>query len=49
MEKCWVEEIYLLMFAARELVQDYLGFSPFKFIVGYTVRGLLKLLKEIFL
>ena len=40
------EGIHLLVFAARDAVQEYLGFSPFELVFGHTVRGLLKLLKE---
>ena len=48
-EKDWDEGIPLLLFAARESVQDSLGFSPFDLVFGHTVRGPLKLLKEKFL
>ena len=34
------------MFAARESVQEYLGFSPFDLVFGHHVRGPPKLLKE---
>ena len=34
------------MFAARESVQESLGFSPFNLVFGHLVRGPLKLLKE---
>ncbi|KAJ8047941.1 hypothetical protein HOLleu_00063 [Holothuria leucospilota] len=34
------------MFAARESIQESLGFSPFELVFGHTVRGPLKLLKE---
>ena len=34
------------MFAAREAVQESLGFSPFELVFGHSVRGPLKLLKE---
>ena len=37
------------MFAARESVQESLGFSPFELVFGHTVRGPLKLLKEKFI
>ena len=36
----------MLLFAAREAVQESLGFSPFELVFGHTVRGPLKLLKE---
>ena len=42
----WNQGIHLLLFAAREAVQESLGFSPFKLVFGCTVRGPLKLLKE---
>lgn len=35
-----------MLFAAREAVQDSLGFSPAQLVFGHNVRGLLKLLKE---
>ena len=38
--------IHLLLFAARESVQESVGFSPFELVFGHTVRGSLKLLKE---
>ena len=45
-EKDWDEGVPLLLFAAREAVQESLGFSPFELVFGHTVRGPLKLLKE---
>ena len=45
-EKDWDEGIHLLMFAARESVQETLGFSPFELVFGHVVRGPLKMLKE---
>ena len=48
-EKDWDEGIHLLLFAVRESVQESLGFSPFEFVFGHSVRGPLKLLKEKFL
>jgi len=48
-DRNWDEGIPLLMFAAREAVQESLGFSPFELVFGHTVRGPLKLLKEKFL
>ena len=42
----WDEGIHMLLFAARESVQESLGFSPFELVFGHTVRGPLKLLKE---
>ena len=48
-EKDWDAGIHLLLFAVRESVQESLGFSPFELVVGHTVRGPLKLMKEKFL
>ena len=45
-ERDWNEGIHLLLFAARESVQESLRFSPFELVFGHTVRGPLKLLKE---
>lgn len=45
-EKYWDEGVHLVLFAAREAVQESLGFSPFELVFGLTVRGPLKLLKE---
>ena len=42
----WDESIHLLLFAARESVQESLGFSPFELVFGHVVRGPLKLIKE---
>ena len=39
----------MVLFAARESIQDALGFSPFELVSGRTVRGPLKLLKEAWL
>ena len=47
-EKDWDEGIHLLLFAVRESVQESLGFSPFELVLGHTVRGPLKFLKENF-
>ena len=44
--KDWDEGIHLLMFAARESLQETLGFSPFELVFGHVVRGPLKMLKE---
>ena len=48
-ERDWDRGIHLLLFAARESIQESLGFSPFELVLGHTVRGPLKLLKEKFL
>ena len=45
-ERDWDEGIPFMLFAAREAVQESLGFSPFELVFGRTVRGPLKLLKE---
>ena len=45
-EKGWDDGIHLLLFAARESVQESLGFSPFELVFGHRVRGPLMLLKE---
>ena len=42
----WDQGIHLLLFTAREAVQESLEFSPFELVFGCTVRGPLKLLKE---
>lgn len=39
-------ETPLLLFAATEVTQESLGFSPAELLFGHTVRGPLKLLKE---
>jgi hypothetical protein len=44
--KDWDDGIHLLLFAARESVQESLGFSPFQLVFGHAVRGSLKLFKE---
>ena len=46
-EKDWDEGIHLLLFAVRESVQESLGFSPFELVFGHSVRGPLKLEREI--
>ena len=35
-----------LLFAARDSVQESLGFSPNELVFGHTVRGPLKLIKD---
>ncbi|XP_037615670.1 uncharacterized protein LOC119482245 [Sebastes umbrosus] len=45
-QKDWDDGIPLLMFAAREAVQESLGFSPAQLVFGHEVRGPLKVLKE---
>jgi len=41
--------IPLLLFAARESVQESLGFSPFELVFGHVPHGPLKMLKETWL
>ena len=43
-EKDWDEGIHLLLFAARESVQESLGFSPVELVFGHTKREHPKLL-----
>ena len=45
-EKDWDEGVHLLLFAAREAVQESTGFSPFELVFGHEVRGPLLLLSE---
>ncbi|XP_027128228.1 uncharacterized protein LOC109142602 [Larimichthys crocea] len=45
-EKDWDDGTPLLLFAAREVTQESLGFSPAELVFGHTVRGPLKMLKE---
>jgi transposase InsO family protein len=42
----WDEGVPLLLFAARDAVQESLGFPPFQLVIGRSVRGPLKLIKE---
>ena len=48
-DRGWDDGNPLLMFAARESVQESTGFSPFELGFDHSVRGPLKLLKEKFL
>ena len=48
-EKGWDVRLPLLMFAARDSVQESLGFSPFDLVFGHHVRCPLKLLKDLWL
>ena len=48
-EQDWAESLPLLVFAARDAVQESLGFSAFELVFGHSVRGPVKLLKEKFL
>lgn len=45
-EKDWDEGVPLLLFAAREVVQESIGFSPFELVFGRRPRGPLLWLKE---
>lgn len=45
-QRDWDEGVHFMLFAAREAVQDALGFSPAQLVFGHNVRGSLKLLKE---
>ena len=45
-EKDWDDGVHLLLFAARESVQESLGFSPFELVFDHNVRGPLNLLKD---
>ena len=45
-EKDWDDGTPLLLFAAREVTQESLCFSPAELVFGHTVRGPLKMLKE---
>lgn len=42
----WDEGVHLLLFAAREVVQESLGFSPADLEFVHTVRGPLSLLYD---
>ena len=44
--KDWDKGIPLLLFAARNPVQETLGFSPFELVFGHVICGPLKMLKE---
>lgn len=45
-QKDWDDGVPLVLFAAREAVQESLGFSPAELVFGREVRGPLKVLKE---
>ena len=45
-EKDWNQGVPLVLFAARESVQESFVFSSFELIFGHSVRGPLKLMKE---
>ena len=42
----WDEGVHLVIFAARDSVQDSLGFTPFELMFGHIVRCPLKVVKE---
>ncbi len=44
--KEWDDGVHLLLFAAREVVQESTGFSPADLVFAHNVRGPLKLLRE---
>ena len=48
-EHQWDEGVYFVLFAARESIQESLGFSSFKLVFGRVVCGPLKLIKEAWL
>jgi hypothetical protein len=48
-EKDWDEGVPLVLFAARETVQEFLGFCPAELVFGHTVGEPMKVLKEPFL
>ncbi|XP_030216443.1 uncharacterized protein LOC115546817 [Gadus morhua] len=48
-EKGWDEGVPFVLFAAREAVQESLGFSPAELVFGHTLRGPLKSLQGAFL
>lgn len=45
-QKDWDDAVPFVLFAAREAVQESLGFSPAELVFGHDVCGPLKLLKE---
>jgi len=45
-EKDWDDGVHLLLFAGRDDVQEFIGFSPFELVIGHTVREPLQLVKE---
>lgn len=44
--KDWDEGIHFLLYAARKVVQESLGFSPAELVFAHSVHGPLKLLRE---
>ena len=45
-DKDWDEGLHYLLFAARDSVQESLGYTPFELVFGHRVRGPLSILKE---
>ena len=45
-QKEWDQGLSFILFAARDAIQESLGFSPFEMIFGHSVRGPLELIKE---
>jgi hypothetical protein len=45
-EKDWDDGVHLLLFAGRDDVQEFIGYSPFELVVGHTVSEPLQLVKE---
>lgn len=45
--KDWDKYLNALLFAYREVPQESLGFSPFELLYGHSVRGPMKILKEL--
>lgn len=45
-ENDWDDGVHLLLFAGRDDVQEFIGFSPFELVVGHTVSEPLQLVKE---
>lgn len=45
--KDWDKYLNALLFAYRDIPQESLGFSPCKLLYGHTVRGPMKILKEL--
>jgi len=45
-QRDWDEGVPLLLFAARDSVQESLGFSPFELVFGHRVNGPLSLVSE---
>lgn len=43
-QKDWDEGVHLLLFVARKVVQESLGFSPAELAFAHTAHGSLKLL-----